>query len=329
VTAPCQPARLWPFRLAFFAIAAILLGMAVALPAALQSVFDELVQPPEGDIYSLPIAPGVPPAASSSRLHVSIVDLDEARLLVSLRVSGHHACAVECPYADRVVLFSLGTNEALTAGMPPSAKVDLSTTDRVVTDTVVLPVRGNPSRYPFDTYEMWLGVGLARTLPDGTSQPLSRAEAAGHLFMTLQEQLPREDMDQPVQADPDTDADPDDPYQLQALEILRFKRPLHSQVLAVLLVVLIGAAAAYAVFLRPLNDLVLNSGALIIGVWGVRNVLAPGTAYRTIVDLALSGVILFLLGAITVRALQHCYAHADVGPRRPRVAAPPSGNDDD
>jgi hypothetical protein len=329
VTTPCRTARLWPFRLAFFAIAAILLGMAVALPAALRSTFDELVQPPEGDIYPLPIAPGVPPAASSSRLHVSVVDLDEARLLASLRVSGHHACVVECPYADRVVLFSLGTNEALTAGMPPSAKIDLSTTDRVVTDTVVLPVRGNPSRYPFDTYEMWLGVGLARTLADGTSQPLSRAEAAGHLFMTLQEQLPREDMDEPVQVDPDTDADPDDPYRLQVLEILRFRRPLHSQVLAVLLVVLIGAAAAYAVFLRPLNDLVLNCGALIVGVWGVRNILAPGTAYRTIVDMALSGVILFLLGAITVRALQHCYAHADIGPRRVRVAAPPSGNDDD
>ena len=33
------------------------------------------------------------------------------------------------------------------------------------------------------------------------SQLKVSAEAAGHLFMTLQEQLPREDMDEPVQAD--------------------------------------------------------------------------------------------------------------------------------
>jgi hypothetical protein len=296
--------------------------MAVLLPVALRSVVDELTQPTEGDVYTLPIAPGVPPAATSSRLHVSVVDLDEARLLATLRVSGHHACAVDCPYTDRVVLFSLGTDEALTAGMPPSAKIDLGTTDRVVTATMTLPVRGNPSRYPFDVYEMWLGVGMARVQADGTSQPLSRDEAAGHLFMTLQEQLPREDMEEPVQADPETAADPDDPYQLQVLEILRFQRPVHAQVLAVLIVVLIAAAAAYAVFMRPLHDLVLNCGALIVGVWGVRSILTPGTAYRTVIDLALSGVILFLLGAITVRALQHCYARAGIGPRR-RGAAPP------
>ena len=36
--------------------------------------------------------------------------------------------------------------------------------------------------------------------------------------------------------------------------------------------------------------------------------MTPGTAYRTVVDMALSAVILFLLGAITVRALQFCYS---------------------
>jgi hypothetical protein len=200
--------------------------------------------------------------------------------------------------------------------MPPSAHIDLSTRDQVVTQNVTLPIRGNPSRYPFDTYEMQLGVGLGRVYPDGTVEPLSREEAAGHLFMTLQEQLPRESMADPEVLDPDSAAEPDDPYQLQVLEGLRFARPVHAQVLAVLLVMLIAAAAAYAVFMRPLHDLVLNSGALVLGVWGIRSILAPGTAYRTIIDLALSAVILFLLGAITVRALQFCYTKSGFPGRR-------------
>src|ERR1051326_5796997 len=75
------------------------------------------------------------------------------------------------------------------------------------------------------------------------------------------------------------------------------------RLLAVLLVLLITAAAAYAVFLRPLQDLVVNAGALIIGIWGIRTILTPTTVtYVTAVDLSLSVVILFLLGAITVRA---------------------------
>src|SRR5712692_1989946 len=168
-----------PYRVAFFVILAILIGIAAALPFALGSVIDDLVQPPEGDIYPLPLAPGVPAAPTHSQLHVSVVDIDEARLLATLRVSGHHVCRIPCPYTDRVVLFSYGTNEAATAGMPPSAKIDLATTERVVTETVALPVRGYPSRYPFDTYELWLGVAMARVPPDGTVQPLSRAEGAG------------------------------------------------------------------------------------------------------------------------------------------------------
>src|SRR5207253_11279785 len=72
------------------------------------------------------------------------------------------------------------------------------------------------------------------------------------------------------------------------------------------LVLLVSAAAAYAVFMRPLDQLVLNSGALILGVWGVRSILlgssVPGI---TAVDLALSVVILFLLVAITWRSEEH------------------------
>jgi hypothetical protein len=317
---PAPRAR-WAPRLAFCGISVLVVAMAIALPSALGSVIDTLTQPPESDVYPLPIAPGVPLAVTGSRLHLSVTDLDEAKLQATIRVSGHHACTADCGYADRIVLFSLGTNEALTAGMPPSARVDLTTTERVVTENLTLPVRGNPSRYPFDTYELWLGIGMARVFSDGTVQPLSRADAAGHLVMTLQEQLPRENMAPPDAVDPDTASGEDDLYEMQTLQVLRFARSLHEQVLAVLLVLLVAAAAAYAVFMRPLQDLVLSSGALVLGVWGVRAILTPGTAYRTMVDLALSAVILFLLGAITVRALQHCYAESDFGIRRARAGA--------
>jgi hypothetical protein len=318
--APARGSR-WPPRLAFFTIAALVLALAVALPSALRSVIDTLVEPPEGEVYPLPLAVDAPAGTTGSRLHLSVTDIDEAKLQATLRISGHHVCPSDCPYMDRIVLFSLGTNEALTAGMPPSAKIDLTTSERVVTESVTLPLRGNPSRYPFDAYELWLGVGMARVYPDGRVQPLSRTDAAGHLVMTLQEQLPRETMAAPVIADPDAAVSSDDVYQMLSVEVLRFTRSLHDQVLAVLLVLLVAAAAAYAVFMRPLQDLVLNSGALVLGVWGIRNILTPGTAYRTVVDLALSAVILFLLGAITVRALQHCYDRSEFPVRRRATGA--------
>src|SRR6266545_3054727 len=80
------------------------------------------------------------------------------------------------------------------------------------------------------------------------------------------------------------------------VDLLTFERPLYVRVLTVLLVLLVTAAAAYAVFLRPLDQLIINSGALVLGVWGIRSImLGSGVPGVTAVDLALSVVILFLL----------------------------------
>jgi len=105
----------------------------------------------------------------------------------------------------------------------------------------------------------------------------------------------------------------DDPFEYVEAFELHFERPRYLRVLAVLLVLLVAAAAAYSVFLRPLHDLVLNSGALVIGVWGIRSILTPQNLfYLTAVDLALSTVIIFTLGAITVRALLYIHDEADM-----------------
>ncbi len=143
---------------------------------------------------------------------------------------------------------------------------------------------------------------------------MSAAEASGHLFLSLQELLPRQIMIGPTLLDPQSLRAPDDPYDyLDAFE-LQFERPRYVRVLAVLLVLLIASAAAYSVFLRPLYDLVLNSGALVLGVWGIHGILTPQNLYYlTAVDLALSMVIIFLLGAITVRAFLYIHDQGGLG----------------
>ena len=53
-------------------------------------------------------------------------------------------------------------------GLPPSATLTLQPADIVFSQSVQLPVRGQPSLYPFDTYTIWLGVGGVATDADGT-----------------------------------------------------------------------------------------------------------------------------------------------------------------
>src|SRR5262249_6621046 len=52
--------------------------------------------------------------------------------------------------------------------------------------------------------------------------------------------------------------------------------------------------------LRISRHYVCHAGALVLGIWGIRAIIVPGdVAYLTAVDLALSTVIIFLLGAMT------------------------------
>jgi hypothetical protein len=178
---------------------------------------------------------------------------------------------------------------------------------------IELPVRGHPIHYPFDSYRLIVGVVLQRIRGDAPPQTFSVADARGHLFLSVQELLPRQSMVGPIMLDRASIHAADDPFEYVEAFELHFERPRYLRVLAVLLVLLIAAAAAYSVFLRPLHDLVLNSGALVIGVWGIRSILTPQNLfYLTAVDLALSTVIIFTLGAIMVRALLYIHDEADM-----------------
>jgi hypothetical protein len=66
-------------------------------------------------------------------------------------------------------------------------------------------------------------------------------------------------------------------------------------------------------FMRPIHDLFLGIGGVILGVWGVRAVIVQTTLpYVTAVDLALSAVILFLLLALVVRASLHFHRQSEL-----------------
>ena len=323
-SAPRSSRVKFAFRIAFFLVAGLILAIVAALPLAIRSLADDLFTSVESPVY---VFDGLSATAARGQINISIVDLDESRLKASIRVSGHRTCPAPavCPPGHRIVLFSLWSSDGDAAGMPPSAKLDLTGAQSIATDNVELPIHGHPTLYPFDTYDLWLGVGLAAILPDGNIRPITRQEAAGLLRVTVQEKLPRESMIDPVSLPPMDVQDPTHPYELLGVEVLHFSRPLHERVLAVLLVLLVAAAAAYAVFMRPLHDLVINSGGLVLGVWGIRALLSPGTATRTLVDLSLSIVILFLLSAITFRALQFLYQQGEFR-KQPadRPAEPPA-----
>ena len=304
-------ARRLRYRIAFFLTSLVALSVVVTLPFSVKSVVDDVLGPVTGRVVK--ISRDRPDAAhrNHTKLHMAFVSIDETQLLANLRVSGHHSC-VACDWSDRVLFVAVTQDDLDADGMPPSVGVTLSQSNAEVSELIQLPVRGHPIHYPFDTYRLAVGVVLQRLRGDAPPQTLTAAEARGHLFLSVQELLPRQAMTGPFLIDRASIRAADDPFEyVEAFEV-KFERPPYLRVLAVMLVLLIASAAAYSVFLRPLHDLVLNSGALVLGVWGIRSILTPANLfYMTAVDLALSVVIIFTLGAITVRAL--IYVHDEAG----------------
>jgi hypothetical protein len=287
---------------AYFIVSALLLCILALLPFAVTSVFSDALEQSATIFEVDPLDTG---QDVSTDIHVQVVAVNEWDGTATLRVSANQSCESNCPWGDQLLFVSVyGDSSGKRQERPATQTVTLPANVQDVLQTFTLPIYGDPIRYPFDSYRLGLGIAAERILPDGTKQTLTTEEARKYLSITMQGRIPRTKMEAPVVIDPASLVSPVNAEPYAVIELLTFQRPLYLKVLTILLVMLVSAAAAYAVFMRPLDQLIINSGALVLGVWGIRSILL-GTSLPglTAVDLALSVVILFLLVTITVRTL--------------------------
>lgn len=305
-------------RAALALVGVVVLFVAVLVPFAVSSVVANVVSPQSHHGFALTATD--PAAASATYVNVDLIGLDEWVGVVSLRVTGEHQCSGSCAWDDSVLFISIPDGYAYGQGLPPAHEIVFPRKNaQPVNQTIQLPIYGEPVHYPYDRYHFALGVLIRHVGDDGADIPFGQSQLPGQqLFLSMRMQAPRLLVSTPRTLSPQQIATRGQglPYYLTAS--MAFSRPLYLQVLALLLVLLVTAAAAYAVFLRPLDELVVNAGALVLGVWGIRAILlgtnVPGF---TAVDLALSVVILFLLAAMTIRTLLYLWARVRGKPPLP------------
>lgn len=302
-------------------VSVIVVAIIVLLPFGIISVVNDLRHP---DVARHELTPRNDPNGVHADIHLEVVALNEWEGTASIRVSAIQSCGRVCPWSDRYIFTSIfGDAPGASTSRPGSAVVELSRSAPDVSTIIKLPVFGDPIRYPFDHYGMGLGVEIDRVQPDGTTTTLTRAEARDYAWITLESRIPRATASAPVAIPVSGVSDRLPRDSMATIQDLRFGRPPYLEILSLLLVLLVAAAAAFAVLMRPLDQLVINSGALVLGVWGVRSILlGTGVPGLTMIDIALIVVILFLLVAIAFRTLWLLEEDAPVrvlrrGPRTP------------
>jgi hypothetical protein len=310
-----KPHRHW-YRLALVFTIVLVVVVVATLPLAVSSMQEVLGRGPE-PLFDLLTGEVITPEAAAAEkeatyINLGMINLDDSTGLLTLAVSGNRLCGDACPALDLTFL-ALDDDADQRRGLPPSATLSLTPDDVIFSQTVQLPLRGQPSLYPFDTYQVWLGLGGVATMPDGTTMELHPENLSGRAVVTLQNRIPDMIMDAPTPIHPDAATAVADPFGFLAVQELTFERPAYLKVLAVVLVALIAVSATMALFTREVNDLALGIGGLILGVWGIRSILMPqGVSTVTAIDLALSWLILLLLLGLALRAALHFHRHSDL-----------------
>jgi hypothetical protein len=305
VAGPPARIRSNPRAAAWVLVAMLMVCLVVLLPFAVSSAFTD-VREQTSQVHRF-VAPEFDVTNVISSVNLEVTGINEFDGTAAVRVSIDRSCLLQCEWADRYVIVMLGLREGEEIqSRPASATITLPKESLGISQSVIMPVLGDPVRYPFDRYRLDLGLVVQRSEGSGAFRPLNPDEARRYLVITLSSRAPRITMGHPDHIDfvEMIGAENVERLPIVFAQELTFRRPLYLQILTILLILLVTAAAAYAVFLRPLDQLIINSGALVLGVWGIRSILLgvtlPGI---TLVDLSLSMVILFLLAAITVRTL--------------------------
>jgi hypothetical protein len=310
-------------RLALVLTLAIIVVVLVSLPFALGSMRTQLFGEQDDTLYDLVSGRALAPAEAARELshsffNIGIVQIDEGAQVASLSIAANRICPTTCPTLD-VTLFAVANNAAVRRGLPPSVTVTLKPTDHLIMQTVQLPIRGQPSLYPFETWQLWLGLTIMDVEPDGTRVPMTVDALPSHATFTLQNLLPDFLMAPPTPIAPQQVAAVHDPLPFAVVQGLTFTRPDYLKDLTVILVVLITVSGLLALFTRSIHELVLGVGGLILGIWGVRSILVPQPVPTiTAIDLALSTVILLILLGLAVRAALHFHQRSELPWSRPR-----------
>jgi hypothetical protein len=311
--------HLWP-RLALVQAVLLLAAVVVALPVAFRSMGILLTDGQARTLYEFPGGQAVTAAStaaleeSESYFNIAAIDLDEDLGSITLAISGHRICPNDVCSTLTFNLISLEDDADVRRALPPSATMTLTPDQEIFSQTVQLPVRGQPSQYPFDDYLLWLG--LSGTVAEGGKKiDLTPELLAKQAVITTQNQVRDFLMAPPVEIDPALVSALTDPQDFVGVQELRFGRPVHQEILAVLLILLIAVSAIMAVAMRSMTDLIVGIGSLILGIWGVRSVLVPSSlSVVTSIDLALSVVILFVLLGLSVRSALHFRRQSELPP---------------
>ncbi|MGI9254238.1 MAG: hypothetical protein ACR2J8_10855 [Thermomicrobiales bacterium] len=222
------------------ALAMVLIALTVMLlPFVFNSIATQLLSRQDRVLYNgltgerLSLTPPELDATHENFITIGVLSIDQVNSQATLAVSGNRACLDSgCATMD-IHFYALDENASQRRGVPPVHTVTLNPVDVMFSETFTLPISGRPNMYPFDTYDLWLGISATRTVAGGKPQELSSQEFSDGSILSLQSLDSNLLMNPPKPIPPGDVRTPTDPYAFITVQSLYFREPTYLIVLAV------------------------------------------------------------------------------------------------
>ena len=282
----------------------------VSFPWAILSVIDDVIHPPAEVGHEITATDDVL-VDPYTQLKLVILSMDEVNHIATYQISGfHHTLQKNPNYKEKLTIYQVDYDDANHTAIPPSATIEIPVNGAEFSSKFTLPLRGNIMFYPFDEYHLGLGIAVEKTT-DGKTEFLNYDQTRGHLEIIVTEQISRTDLKEYKIIDPKTVMPKKSEFVYSNAAMIILNRPAYLKLVVMFVAFLTFAISIFTMLSRPFDQLVLNAGALILGVWGARTLVLGGYPPDvTLIDTFLTATVLCMLLALTFRAINHFHQQA-------------------
>jgi len=243
-------------------------------------------------------------------LDLSIKEIDEMGQIATVEISGERSCVSPCgTFTDKVTFYGINAQTKDQRSHSKNATIIIPDENVPISAEIKLPFTGRQFLYPYDTYTFGVGVTIERTFVDKTPKLLTSTEIADSFEVSFSENVSRMELKSFKKVDGASfkPRNVKEPYLIAG--IAEFERPVHLKIIVTMVVLMVVLVSVYTMTTRPFNELILDVGAIILGIFGARElVIKDFPSDTTLVDTIFGVIVLYNLAVVVFRSIPHFYA---------------------
>jgi len=242
-------------------------------------------------------------------IEISLKDVDEMTQVVTIEISGERSCVAPCgAFEDKITFYGINEQTKDQRSHSKNASIIIPDANVPISSEIKLPFTGRLFLYPFDKYTFGVGINIERTYTGQPAKRLTPKDVEDSFEVSFSESVARMEL-QSFGAVNGADFKPRnvaEPYLFSA--IAKFERPMHLKIIVTMVVLMIVLVSVYTMATRPFNELIIDVGAIILGIFGARElVIKDFPSDTTVVDTLFGMIVLYNLVVVVFRSIFHFY----------------------